>query len=559
MSDNSFDARATLRAGGRELEIFRLDALQSAYDVARLPFSLKVLLENLLRTEGNGWVARDDIEALARWDAAAEPSTEIAFTPARVLMQDFTGVPAVVDLAVMRDAMAELGGDAEKINPLVPAELVIDHSVQVDFFASKDAFQRNAEKEFERNQERYAFLRWGQGAFDDFSVVPPDTGIVHQVNIEYLARVVFVNDKTGQAYPDTLVGTDSHTTMVNGLGVLGWGVGGIEAEAAMLGQPVSMLIPEVVGFRLDGELKEGITATDLVLTVTQMLRQKGVVGRFVEFYGPGLDAMTVADRATIGNMAPEYGATCGFFPIDQRTIEYLELTGREADRIPLVKAYCQAQGLWRDASAPEPVFTDTLELDMSTIEPSLAGPKRPQDRILLSQLDDEFNADLEKVYGKHEDPRVPVEGTECDLGNGDVVIAAITSCTNTSNPSVLVGAGLLARKAREKGLTSKPWVKTSLAPGSQVVTDYLNESGLSDDLNALGFDLVGYGCTTCIGNSGPLPEPISKAITDNDLVAVSVLSGNRNFEGRVSPDCRANYLASPPLVVAFALNVTVRF
>ena len=455
----------------------------------------------------------------------------------------------------------QLGGDAQKINPLVPVHLVIDHSVMVDEFGNPQAFEKNVELEYHRNGERYEFLKWGSRAFNNFQVVPPGTGICHQVNLEHVAQGVWTGeDQNGEAiaYPDTLVGTDSHTTMVNGLGVLGWGVGGIEAEAAMLGQPVSMLIPEVVGFRLDGYLKEGITATDLVLTVTQMLRQKGVVGRFVEFYGPGLDNITVADRATIGNMAPEYGATCGFFPIDQRTLDYLELTGRDADRIALVKAYCQAQGLWRDASSPEPVFTDTLELDMSTIEPSLAGPKRPQDRVLLSEVDEQFNGELESTYKKHNDPRVPVEGEDFDFGNGDVAIAAITSCTNTSNPSVLIGAGLLARKAREKGLQTKPWVKTSLAPGSQVVTDYLNESGLTEDLNALGFDLVGYGCTTCIGNSGPLPEAISKAINEKDLVAVSVLSGNRNFEGRVSPDCRANYLASPPLVVAFALKGTVR-
>jgi aconitate hydratase len=476
-------------------------------------------------------------------------------------MQDFTGVPAVVDLAAMRDAMKSLGGDPQKINPLVPVNLVIDHSVMVDEFGNPKAFGKNVELEYHRNGERYEFLKWGASAFDNFQVVPPGTGICHQVNLEYVSQCVWTGaDQTGEAvaYPDTLVGTDSHTTMVNGLGVLGWGVGGIEAEAAMLGQPVSMLIPEVVGFRLSGELKEGITATDLVLTVTQLLRQKGVVGRFVEFYGPGLDSLSLADRATIGNMAPEYGATCGFFPIDSRTIEYLELTGRDPERIALVKAYCQAQGLWRDNASPEPVFTDTLDLDMSTIEPSLAGPKRPQDRVLLSEVDDQFNAELEQTYNKHNDPRVAVEGESFDFGNGDVAIAAITSCTNTSNPSVLIGAGLVARKARALGLTSKPWVKTSLAPGSQVVTDYLNESGLSEDLNALGFDLVGYGCTTCIGNSGPLAEPISKAINDKDLVAVSVLSGNRNFEGRVSPDCRANYLASPPLVVAYALKGTVR-
>src|SRR5205809_221659 len=559
---DSLNTRSTLTVGSRTYAYYSLPKAADALgDISRLPFSMKVLLENLLRFEDGKTVAREDLQAMADWLKERSISREIQYRPARVLMQDFTGVPAVVDLAAMRDAMVGLGADPQKINPLVPVHLIIDHSVMVDEFGTPRAFGKNVELEYQRNGERYEFLKWGSHAFDNFQVVPPGTGICHQVNLEHIARCAWSGeDQSGEmvAYPDTLVGTDSHTTMVNGLGVLGWGVGGIEAEAAMFGQPVSMLIPEVVGFRLDGKLGEGITATDLVLTVTQMLRQKGVVGRFVEFYGPGLDAMTVADRATIGNMAPEYGATCGFFPIDQRTIEYLELTGREADRIALVKAYCQAQGLWRDASAPEPVFTDTLELDMSTIEPSLAGPKRPQDRVLLKELDDEFNADLEKVYGKHDDPRVPVEGTECDLGNGDVVIAAITSCTNTSNPSVLVGAGLLARKARAKGLLPKPWVKTSLAPGSQVVTDYLKASGLEEDLDALGFDLVGYGCTTCIGNSGPLPEPISKAINDNDLVAVSVLSGNRNFEGRVSPDCRANYLASPPLVVAYALKGTVR-
>src|SRR3954463_1146007 len=559
---DSLRTRSTLEVGGKTYAYYSLaKASQTLGDVTRLPFSMKVLLENLLRFEDDETVTREDLQAMVDWLKERRINREIQYRPARVLMQDFTGVPAVVDLAAMRDAMAALGGDAQKINPLVPVHLVIDHSVMVDEFGTPRAFEKNVEFEYERNGERYEFLKWGSQAFDNFQVVPPGTGICHQVNLEHIAQAVWTaEDQNGEivAYPDTLVGTDSHTTMVNGLGVLGWGVGGIEAEAAMLGQPISMLIPEVVGFRLDGQLNEGITATDLVLTVTQMLRQKGVVGRFVEFYGPGLDNMTVADRATIANMAPEYGATCGFFPIDNRTIDYLELTGRDADRIALVKAYTQAQGLWRDASAPEPVFTDTLELDMSSIEPSLAGPKRPQDKVLLSELDDEFNADLEKVYGKHNDPRVPVEGADFDFGNGDVAIAAITSCTNTSNPSVLVGAGLLARKAREKGLTSKPWVKTSLAPGSQVVTDYLNESGLSEDLNALGFDLVGYGCTTCIGNSGPLPEPISKAITDNDLVAVSVLSGNRNFEGRVSPDCRANYLASPPLVVAYALKGTVR-
>lgn len=559
---DSLVTRSTLEAGGKSYDYYSLPkAAKALGDVSRLPYSMKVLLENLLRFEDGKTVTRDDLQAMVDWQKERRIAREIQYRPARVLMQDFTGVPAVVDLAAMRDAMKNLGGDAQKINPLVPVHLVIDHSVMVDEFGTPLAFERNVELEYARNGERYEFLKWGSKAFDNFQVVPPGTGICHQVNLEHIAQCVWTGeDQNGEtvAYPDTLVGTDSHTTMVNGLGVLGWGVGGIEAEAAMLGQPVSMLIPEVVGFRLDGELKEGITATDLVLTVTQMLRQKGVVGRFVEFFGPGLDNITVADRATIANMAPEYGATCGFFPVDQRTLDYLELTSRDADRIALVKAYCQAQGLWRDASAPEPVFTDTLELDMSTIEPSLAGPKRPQDRVLLSDVDDQFNGELETTYKKHNDPRVAVEGEDFDFGNGDVAIAAITSCTNTSNPSVLIGAGLLARKAREKGLETKPWVKTSLAPGSQVVTDYLNESGLSEDLNALGFDLVGYGCTTCIGNSGPLPEAISKAINEKDLVAVSVLSGNRNFEGRVSPDCRANYLASPPLVVAFALKGTVR-
>src|SRR5690348_6389297 len=495
------------------------------------------------------------------WQKERRIAREIQYRPARVLMQDFTGVPAVVDLAAMRDAMAHLGGDAQKINPLVPVHLVIDHSVMVDEFGTPQSFERNVELEYHRNGERYEFLKWGSKAFDNFQVVPPGTGICHQVNLEHVAQCVWTgDDQNGEtvAYPDTLVGTDSHTTMVNGLGVLGWGVGGIEAEAAMLGQPVSMLIPEVVGFRLDGRLKEGITATDLVLTVTQMLRQKGVVGRFVEFYGPGLDNLPLADRATIANMAPEYGATCGFFPIDERTLDYLRLTGRDDHQVALVRAYAQEQGLWRDAASAEPLFTDTLELDMASIEPSLAGPKRPQDRVRLSDVDEQFNAELDGTYHKANDPRVKVEGESFDFGNGDVAIAAITSCTNTSNPSVLVAAGLVARKARKKGLMPKPWVKTSLAPGSQVVTDYLNESGLSEDLDALGFDLVGYGCTTCIGNSGPLAEPISKAINDNDLVAVSVLSGNRNFEGRVSPDCRANYLASPPLVVAYALKGTVR-
>jgi aconitate hydratase len=559
---DSLQTRSTLEVGGERYAYYSLSKAAGALgDVSRLPFSMKVLLENLLRFEDGETVTRDDLQAMVDWLKERRINREIQYRPARVLMQDFTGVPAVVDLAAMRDAMVQLGGDPQKINPLVPVHLVIDHSVMVDEFGNPRAFEKNVEFEYDRNGERYEFLKWGSQAFDNFQVVPPGTGICHQVNLEHIARCVWSGeDQSGEtvAYPDTLVGTDSHTTMVNGLGVLGWGVGGIEAEAAMLGQPVSMLIPEVVGFRLDGRLKEGITATDLVLTVTQMLRQKGVVGRFVEFYGPGLDNLPLADRATIANMAPEYGATCGFFPIDERTIDYLKLTGREEAEIALVRAYAQAQGLWRDAAAPEPLFTDTLQLDMATIEPSLAGPKRPQDRVLLSEVDDQFNQELDDTYQKGDAPRVAVEGEAFDFGNGDVAIAAITSCTNTSNPSVLIAAGLVARKAREKGLTAKPWVKTSLAPGSQVVTDYLNESGLSEDLNALGFDLVGYGCTTCIGNSGPLSEPISKAIADNDLVAVSVLSGNRNFEGRVSPDCRANYLASPPLVVAYALKGTVR-
>ncbi len=558
---DSLNTRSTFTVGSKTYAYYSLPkAAETLGDLARLPFSMKVLLENLLRSEDGETVTEKDLQAMAEWLKERRVSREIQYRPARVLMQDFTGVPAVVDLAAMRDAMTSLGGDPQKINPLVPVHLIIDHSVMVDEVGTPKAFERNVEFEYERNSERYEFLKWGSRAFDNFQVVPPGTGICHQVNLEYIARCVWTAETDGEtlAYPDTLVGTDSHTTMVNGLGVLGWGVGGIEAEAAMLGQPVSMLIPEVVGFRLDGQLNEGITATDLVLTVTQMLRQKGVVGRFVEFYGPGLDNLPLADRATIANMAPEYGATCGFFPIDDRTLEYLRLTGRDEEQVELVRAYCQAQGLWHDSGAEQPLFTDTLELDMSSIEPSLAGPKRPQDRVLLSKLDDQFNEELEKTYKKHNDPRVAVEGENFDLGNGDVVIAAITSCTNTSNPSVLIAAGLVARKAHAKGLTVKPWVKTSLAPGSQVVTDYLNESGLTKDLNALGFELVGYGCTTCIGNSGPLPEPISKAVNENDLVAVSVLSGNRNFEGRVSPDCRANYLASPPLVVAYALKGTVR-
>jgi len=559
---DSLKTRSTLEAGGKSYAYYSLDKAGAALgDVSRLPFSMKVLLENLLRFEDGKTVTLDDLRAMADWLKERRINREIQYRPARVLMQDFTGVPAVVDLAAMRDAMKSLGGDPQKINPQVPVHLVIDHSVMVDEFGTPRAFEDNVALEYRRNGERYEFLKWGSKAFDNFKVVPPGTGICHQVNLENIAQTVWTSaDQNGEevAYPDTLVGTDSHTTMVNGLGVLGWGVGGIEAEAAMLGQPVSMLIPEVVGFRLSGELKEGITATDLVLTVTQMLRAKGVVGRFVEFFGPGLAALTLADRATIANMAPEYGATCGFFPIDERTIEYLKLTGRDSDRIELVRTYAIAQGMWRDESTPDPLFTDTLDLDMSTVEPSLAGPKRPQDRVRLSDVDEMFNAELEGTYKKSGDDRYPVEGEQFTIGNGDVMIAAITSCTNTSNPSVLVAAGLVARKARALGLTRKPWVKTSLAPGSKVVTDYLDAAGLSEDLNAIGFNLVGYGCTTCIGNSGPLAPPISAAINDNDLVAASVLSGNRNFEGRVSPDCRANYLASPPLVVAYALKGTVR-
>ncbi|HEX4116380.1 MAG TPA: aconitate hydratase [Solirubrobacteraceae bacterium] len=640
-SDNSFGARATLAVGGREYEIYRLDALQQRFDVARLPFSLKVLLENLLRTEGNGSVSAADIEALASWDAKAQPSNEIAFTPARVLMQDFTGVPAVVDLAAMRDAMAAMGGDPAKINPLVPAELVIDHSVQVDAFGTRDAFRFNAEREFERNQERYSFLRWGQGAFDDFAVVPPDTGIVHQVNLEYLARVVFSTEPGGmqagadngqirdaprartghgaigdaplQAYPDTLVGTDSHTTMVNGLGVLGWGVGGIEAEAAMLGQPMSMLIPRVLGFKLHGSLPEGATATDLVLTVTEMLRERGVVGMFVEFYGAGLAGLPIADRATIGNMSPEFGSTCAIFPIDTETLRYLELSGRSRERIELVEAYGREQGMWHDEHSEEPTFSDLIELDLGEVVPSIAGPKRPQDRVSLTDAKQAFGESLRGLVPDYDDsdeasaesfpssdpPAISApgpaqgahapaahspssqanggewapgltatasptavdvtlaDGTLTHLDHGHVVIAAITSCTNTSNPSVMVGAGILARNALERGLSSKPWVKTSLAPGSKVVTEYLDKAGLTESLEQLGFDLVGYGCTTCIGNSGPLPEEVSKAVGEGDLAVVSVLSGNRNFEGRINPDVKMNYLASPPLVVAYALAGTM--
>ncbi|MGA4550641.1 aconitate hydratase AcnA [Methylorubrum aminovorans] len=557
---DSFKARQTLEAGGKTYSYYSIPEAQKngLADATALPFSMKVILENLLRFEDDRSVRKGDIEAAVAWlGNKGKAETEIAFRPSRVLMQDFTGVPAVVDLAAMRDAMVALGGDPQKINPLVPVDLVIDHSVIVDEFGTPKALGDNVALEYARNGERYTFLKWGQSAFDNFSVVPPGTGICHQVNLEYLSQTVWTRNEDGAeiAYPDSLVGTDSHTTMVNGLAVLGWGVGGIEAEAAMLGQPLSMLIPEVVGFKLSGKLPEGTTATDLVLTVTQMLRKKGVVGKFVEFYGPGLDDMPVADRATISNMAPEYGATCGFFPIDQKTIDFLKVTGRQDDRVALVEAYAKAQGMWRDAKTPDPVFTDTLELDMGTVRPSLAGPKRPQDRVLLDAAKAGFADSMEKEFKKAADiaSRYAVEGTNFDIGHGDVVIAAITSCTNTSNPSVMIGAGLLARNAVAKGLSSKPWVKTSLAPGSQVVGEYLEKSGLQASLDALGFNLVGFGCTTCIGNSGPLPASISKAINDNDVVAAAVLSGNRNFEGRVNPDVRANYLASPPLVVAYAL------
>jgi aconitate hydratase A / 2-methylisocitrate dehydratase len=600
---DSFGARSTLEVSGRTYEIYRLSALQSRFDVARLPYSLKVLLENALRLEDGTAVEADDVEAIATWDADAEPSVEIPFQPARVLMQDFTGVPAIVDLAAMRDAIDELGSDAAKINPLVPVDLIIDHSVQVDAFGNARAFDINADRDYERNGERYAFLRWGQQAFDNFRVVPPATGICHQVNLEYLGQVVFTRERDDgdpQAYPDTLVGTDSHTTMINGLGVLGWGVGGIEAEAAMLGQPISMLLPRVVGFRLDGELSEGATATDLVLRVTEMLRERGVVGKFVEFFGPGLTGLGLADRATIGNMSPEFGSTCAIFPVDRETLNYLEFTGRPTELIELVDAYAREQGMFHDADSEEPTYSETLELDLADVEPSIAGPKRPQDRIALSDAKSafleslkEFDPDAAETLGngydeavagsfpasdppaeEHNDDRgkprraggtvveersasptaITLEdGTETEVDHGRVVIAAITSCTNTSNPSVMVGAGLLARKAVERGLTSKPWVKTSLAPGSMVVTDYLDRSGLTEDLDKLGFNLVGYGCTTCIGNSGPLPEAISEAVNENDLVVCAVLSGNRNFEGRIQQDVRNNYLASPPLCVAYAL------
>jgi aconitate hydratase len=599
---DSFGARSTLEVGGREYEIHRLDALQRRYDVARLPYSLKVLLENVLRLEDGEAVDARAVEAIATWDAKAEPAEEIPFQPARVLMQDFTGVPAIVDLTAMRDAIERLGGDPGAINPLVPVDLIIDHSVQVDAFGNARAFEINADRDYERNRERYAFLRWGQQAFDNFRVVPPATGICHQVNLEYLGQVVFQRERDGvtQAYPDTLVGTDSHTTMINGLGVLGWGVGGIEAEAAMLGQPISMLLPQVVGFRLVGELPEGSTATDLVLTVTAMLRERGVVGKFVEFFGPGMHTLGLADRATIGNMSPEFGSTCAIFPIDRETLRYLEFTGRPTEAIELVDAYAREQGMFHDEESEDPSFSETLELDLSDVRPSIAGPKRPQDRIALSDAKSafleslsEFDPDAAESLGNgydeavaetfpasdppaedHNDERgkprhasttmveeraaEPVsvtleDGTETTIDHGRVVIAAITSCTNTSNPSVMVGAGLLARKAIERGLDTKPWVKTSLAPGSTVVTDYLDRSGLTEHLDRLGFNLVGFGCTTCIGNSGPLPEAISQAVNEHELVVCSVLSGNRNFEGRIQHDVRNNYLASPPLCVAYAL------
>jgi aconitate hydratase len=564
---DSFNCCRTLKVGAKSYAYYSLPVAEKngLKGISKLPFSMKVLLENLLRNEDGRTVTKEDILAVAEWLKKKSSEREIAFRPARVLMQDFTGVPAVVDLAAMRDAMKLLGGDPKKINPLVPVDLVIDHSVIVNFFGNNAAFKKNVDEEYKQNQERYRFLKWAQKAFDNFRVVPPGTGICHQVNLEYLSQVVWTakgkakldgKEKSVEiAYPDTLVGTDSHTTMVNGLAVLGWGVGGIEAEAAMLGQPLSMLLPEVIGFKLTGKLKEGVTATDLVLTVTEMLRKRGVVGKFVEFFGPGVLELALADRATVGNMAPEYGATCGFFPVDEQTIKYLRDTSRRDDRVKLVAAYAKAQGMYLTRTTKDPAFTDVLKLDLGKVLPSLAGPKRPQDRVLLKDVKAEFTSAMDKEFKKAAElgKRVPVEGRKHDLGNGDVVIAAITSCTNTSNPSVMIGAGLLARKAAAKGLTAKPWVKTSLAPGSQVVGEYLAKSGLQKDLDKIGFNLVGYGCTTCIGNSGPLPEEISKTINDADLVAAAVLSGNRNFEGRVNPDVRANYLASPPLVVAYAL------
>jgi len=561
-SVDSLKCRRSLEVNGKAYDYYSLpEAAKQLGDISRLPTSLKVLLENLLRWEDNLTVHAEDFAALAAWLQSRSSDREIQYRPARVLMQDFTGVPAVVDLTAMRDAVSKAGGDPQRINPLSPVDLVIDHSVMVDRFGSEQAFEQNVAMEMKRNGERYEFLRWGQQAFDNFRVVPPGTGICHQVNLEYLGQVVWTRDEDGKtiAYPDTLVGTDSHTTMINGLGVLGWGVGGIEAEAAMLGQPVSMLIPEVVGMRLTGKLNEGVTATDLVLTVTQMLRKQGVVGKFVEFFGPGLDHLPLADRATIGNMAPEYGATCGFFPVDQITLDYLRLTGRDEERIALVEAYSKAQGMWRDTSSPDPLFTATLELDLSEVQPSLAGPKRPQDRVSLGDIGASFDLLLETSGRKPQaDQGFAVAGEQFDLKHGAVVIAAITSCTNTSNPNVLMAAGLVAKKALERGLQRKPWVKSSLAPGSKVVTDYLERAGLTTYLDQLGFNLVGYGCTTCIGNSGPLPEAIGQTITDNDLIVSSVLSGNRNFEGRVHPMVKANWLASPPLVVAFALAGTTR-
>ena len=556
MSINSFGSQSTLSVGARDYTIFRLDSVPGH---ERLPFSLKILLENLLRTEDGKNITAEQIRALGNWDPTAEPNTEIQFTPARVVMQDFTGVPCIVDLATMREAVAELGGDPEKINPLAPAELVIDHSVIADLFGREDALERNVEIEYERNGERYQFLRWGQMAFQNFKVVPPGTGIVHQVNIENLAKVVYTRDVDGHtlAFPDTCVGTDSHTTMVNGLGVLGWGVGGIEAEAAMLGQPVSMLIPRVVGFRLTGDIPSGITATDVVLTITDMLRRHGVVGKFVEFYGAGVGQVPLANRATIGNMSPEFGSTAAMFPVDQITVDYLTLTGRPAETVALVEAYAKAQGLWHDPEI-EPVFSEYLELDLSTVVPSIAGPKRPQDRIDLDKAQSAF-VDILPSYGPGAPAEVTMDGDTFTMDNGHVAIAAITSCTNTSNPSVMLAAGLLARNAVAKGLVAKPWVKTTLAPGSKVVTDYYETAGLMDDLEALGFYLVGYGCTTCIGNSGPLPSEISAAVNDNDLAVTAVLSGNRNFEGRINPDVKMNYLASPPLVIAYALAGTMNF
>lgn len=558
---NSLNARKTLQVGGKSYEIFSLDAVEG---LKKLPYALRILGENLLRNEDGANITADQIKALAAWNPDAQPSTEIQFTPARVVMQDFTGVPCVVDLATMREAVKDLGGDPEKINPLTPAEMVIDHSVQIDYFGRPDALKLNTDKEYERNSERYKFLRWGQGAFNNFRVVPPGTGIIHQVNIEYLARSVFTKelpDGTVQAYPDTCVGTDSHTTMVNGLGVLGWGVGGIEAEAAMLGQPVSMLIPRVVGFKLKGSIPASATATDVVLTITQMLREHGVVGKFVEFYGEGVSQVPLANRATIGNMSPEFGSTAAIFPIDQVTVDYLRLTGRDEERCALVEAYAKEQGLWHDPSF-EPKYSEYLELDLSTVVPSIAGPKRPQDRIKLSEAKQTFEKTLVPTYAPEAHKLVDLttaDGTKTNLDHGRVVIASITSCTNTSNPSVMMAAGILARNARAKGLKSKPWVKTSVAPGSQVVTDYFDKAGLWGPLDELGFNLVGYGCATCIGNSGPVPPEISKVINDNDLAVTAVLSGNRNFEGRISPDVKMNYLASPPLVVAYALAGTMDF